>query len=297
MTTTPTNPDDKSPRERSRQTCRAAYMSIINLHHQVALGDLCKAGDPTAAALIADRIMAATAGMEQLDGLRGDISIDGEPSRREMDLAIQLDDIAAAVRPALLADPDDPRRPIDLVRDLVLHCREAQGELEARDMADKIADEITFEHRKLVGVVPKHAGSQPACTGDVAPGAEAVDTRFVELFYISGPRIGLRFEGLPDVYVPDADAHRLALAVHTGGESQGDGHMDEHGGATCRAILREALQAPAMDTKADDARKIRGLGDALTRLGWDRVQDPAHFAQALLDDPALSRLLAARRGL
>jgi hypothetical protein len=57
-----------------------------------------------------------------------------------------------------------------------------------------------------------------ACTGDVAPGAEAVDTRFLELFYLSGPRVGLRFEGLPDLYVPDADAHAIAATLLAGGE-------------------------------------------------------------------------------
>jgi hypothetical protein len=57
-----------------------------------------------------------------------------------------------------------------------------------------------------------------ACTGDVDPGAEAVDTRFLELFYLSGPRVGLRFEGLPDVYVPDADAHAIAATLLAGGE-------------------------------------------------------------------------------
>jgi hypothetical protein len=57
-----------------------------------------------------------------------------------------------------------------------------------------------------------------ACTGDVAPGAEAIDTRFLELFYLSGPRVGLRFEGLPDLYVPDADAHAIAATLLAGGE-------------------------------------------------------------------------------
>lgn len=56
------------------------------------------------------------------------------------------------------------------------------------------------------------------CTGDVAPGAEAVDTRFVELFYLAGPRVGLRFEGMPDLYVPDADAHAIARTLLSGGE-------------------------------------------------------------------------------
>jgi hypothetical protein len=48
--------------------------------------------------------------------------------------------------------------------------------------------------------------------------AEAVDTRFLELFYLSGPRVGLRFEGLPDLYVPDADAHAIAATLLAGGE-------------------------------------------------------------------------------
>ena len=34
MTTTPTNPEDKSPRERGRQTCRAAYMADLLEHLQ-----------------------------------------------------------------------------------------------------------------------------------------------------------------------------------------------------------------------------------------------------------------------
>lgn len=60
------------------------------------------------------------------------------------------------------------------------------------------------------------AAKVAGCTGDVPPGAEAVESRFVELFYLDGPRMGLRFEGLPDIYVPDLDAHRLAIAVATG---------------------------------------------------------------------------------
>jgi hypothetical protein len=50
-------------------------------------------------------------------------------------------------------------------------------------------------------------------------GREAVDTRFVSAFYLSDPdRVGLRFEGLPDVQVPDADAHALAKVLLSGGE-------------------------------------------------------------------------------
>lgn len=123
MTTQDHTPRDPTPRERGRQTCRAAYMAIINLHHQVNLENLCMAGDPTSAALIADRITAAVAGMEQLDGLRGDIC---EP---DLLAQIQLDDISAAVRRALNAAPDDTRPPLALVADLIEIVEHARTEI------------------------------------------------------------------------------------------------------------------------------------------------------------------------
>lgn len=62
----------------------------------------------------------------------------------------QLADIVAAVRRALNAAPDDTRRPLELVTDLITAAEEAGAEIEARD----IAAGLTIERRKLEGVVP-----------------------------------------------------------------------------------------------------------------------------------------------
>lgn len=52
----------------------------------------------------------------------------------------------------------------------------------------------------------------PTCTGDVPIPPEVVESRFVGPYYLGDDRTGLRFEGLPDIHIPDADEH-LALAA------------------------------------------------------------------------------------
>ena len=130
MTTTPTT-SEPTPRERGRQTCRAALMSIVSLHHKLDLAEMIKT-DCAGADVAMQHIGNAVASLELLDGLRGDI--DGEPSRREMGLAIQLDDISAAVRRALKAPAADTRPPLALVADLIEAAEEAGAEIEARDL-------------------------------------------------------------------------------------------------------------------------------------------------------------------
>lgn len=61
-------------------------------------------------------------------------------------------------------------------------------------------------------------GPSSACTGDVPPGAAAVDTRFLELFQADPRAREVRFEGMPDIYVPDADAHAIVKTLLSGGE-------------------------------------------------------------------------------
>ena len=68
------------------------------------------------------------------------------------------------------------------------------------------------------GVFDK-AVEPPTCTGDVPVSPEAVESRFVELYYLDGDRTGLRFEGLPDIHIPDADARGMALGISVGGET------------------------------------------------------------------------------
>lgn len=67
--------------------------------------------------------------------------------------------------------------------------------------------------------------------GDPRLDGAAHDTRFVDLFYLPGQRIGLRFAGfLCPLALPPDEAMRLAAAIATGGESlqKGDGVLLVH---------------------------------------------------------------------
>lgn len=71
---------DKTPRERGRQTCRAAYMAVISMHHAVNLCELAQR-DPFAAASIAQQVVAAADALAELDGLRGDIGLSADTEK------------------------------------------------------------------------------------------------------------------------------------------------------------------------------------------------------------------------
>lgn len=88
-------------------------------------------------------------------------------------------------------------------------------------MPDADADEMQRQLMKSHPAGWAAAVAKPgACTGDVEPARAAVETQFVELFYLSEGRTGLRFKGLPDLYLPDENAVDLQHQLITRGAIQ-----------------------------------------------------------------------------
>lgn len=139
-----------------------------------------------------------------------------------------------------------------------------------------IADVLEFMwHRKRAADLAHEP--QTACTGDVPPTEQgAVETKFVELFYLDNGRTGLRFEGMADIYVPDADAHRLARAVRTGGESQ--------------VKERESKREAASVGQVSPPDRERGLYNKyIVKRADGRADDGADYFVLRLDKPGAAR--------
>lgn len=215
----------------------------------------------------------------------------------------ELVGIVGAVRRALCLHIDRPDSDVvgevaryiacaaqgEQARDRLLRLAEA-----ARDARDLLAEAIdsscaypnaelvdqAHQRLELFGLGDGEEGEDaeaPAagCTGEVALTDEVRDTQFVEAFYLSGDRTGLRFKGMPDICLPDENADRLALVLSTGGELQrydGPGALP----LTIREVSRTLEIRIGFDALA--AR----IGDAYV-LPEVVVTDPDHLAHELIE--------------
>lgn len=142
-----------------------------------------------------------------------------------------------------------------------------------------LGDVIEIGKFELSIVTHGGAGDRPAegpsrfGRGDQALDGAAVDTRFVDLFYIPGGRVALRFEGVlcPLALQPD-DARRLALAISTEGKSQtGEGGPVDTSAA--RALIVRLL---------DQRDRILELGNPTERRAAAAVmREAADMLEAL----------------
>ena len=77
---------------------------------------------------------------------------------------------------------------------------------------------VLFEHlaagKMVCAVLPPRDTDGDTCDGQIFPTPlGAFEAELVDVFFIEGPRIALRFAEMPDIYLSSEDAHRIARAV------------------------------------------------------------------------------------